>query len=346
MSSPINPAYIGLAISPSDTNEQAHDRSDMYVGWRTTAGAFIVMDGYSNSQSQPQWDTVQNVQISSGSLTGNTLTLTFSRPLIAKEASDISIVQDNLMLGWALGAQNGVVQGNQIEQHASSANARGGAMVNFMTGASEVDSHSSNDPGTQYAITLVFFTLLYSVIQFSYRFFKIYKKDKKDKNDILKPQSGNLSSPLPVKSANDAEFEQYDEKPYNSDFNSTGAYYFRGSVAVLYNEELRSHAGVQVAQQNTANSTKTDTFAGKISKYINFESDSSSEKQFGSPLANTTNKFLNKRVPYTQVAVKDLLVGIFVFLLNIGFAEIWRAKGYSSGEAWGYLAAANSFFVA
>eukprot|EP00475_Leptophrys_vorax_P020115 TRINITY_DN27542_c0_g1_i1.p1 TRINITY_DN27542_c0_g1~~TRINITY_DN27542_c0_g1_i1.p1 ORF type:complete len:736 (-),score=147.42 TRINITY_DN27542_c0_g1_i1:3411-5618(-) len=53
-----------------------------------------------------------------------------------------------------------------------------------------------------------------------------------------------------------------------------------------------------------------------------------------------------KRLPLSQVSLKDALFVMGFMLFNVSFIQFFSRKQFTAGQIWGYLAAANSLFVA
>eukprot|EP00475_Leptophrys_vorax_P041730 TRINITY_DN78775_c0_g1_i1.p1 TRINITY_DN78775_c0_g1~~TRINITY_DN78775_c0_g1_i1.p1 ORF type:complete len:982 (+),score=244.37 TRINITY_DN78775_c0_g1_i1:113-2947(+) len=331
-------SYLALAISPdpSANGLKAHSQSDVYIAYTDTAGNAFVLDAYSNSASGSTgasalvYDTVQNVNLSQPATTVNGVTtIVFWRFLDTGDTAQDKVIKDELAwVGWAVGtgnqAQSGAGYVNAMTIHDLGTAGCNGVEMNLFTG--QVVAAGTLNPGSQLAITSVVFISFYAIVRYGYMAFKVYNSRKALQNAGPKPSA-------PPENDNDL-------------LNATGKFYYQGSVAHAYKNELQEGAqmaAAAAAQTDASTGFQTVDLGGRDSSMVSV---SEPQKQVGSKWSTMGHKITHFRLPRSQISLGDFLLAFAYFLVNIGFAAWWPARGYSAGKIWGYLATANSFFVA
>eukprot|EP00475_Leptophrys_vorax_P031599 TRINITY_DN4790_c0_g1_i1.p1 TRINITY_DN4790_c0_g1~~TRINITY_DN4790_c0_g1_i1.p1 ORF type:complete len:400 (-),score=86.62 TRINITY_DN4790_c0_g1_i1:30-1202(-) len=128
--------YIGVSFG--NVNSISHSSSDTIVGWVTSSGVVNILDAYSNSLTQPVFDTTtQDVVATGGQVTSQGMFITFTRLLQnADTTQDYQFVNNGngTNFGWAysLTAPSGTGSFAAYAQHTKIA--RDNAKLNMFTG--------------------------------------------------------------------------------------------------------------------------------------------------------------------------------------------------------------------
>jgi hypothetical protein len=206
-----------LAIGICDTS--AHVNNDMYVGFIDSAGNVIVLDAFSNAETQPEYDSHQDVSVVSGALSSSgRLSITFSRLADTKDqAQDYVISKDFLKLTWAFGADKPVYNANSpstttYQSHGNGDSDRNIVSVNLFTGDA-IKMNAVLNPD----LILIFVTLSAICLYAFLRYARML---------VIKIRYLIRSMREPM--------DEMIETEENEPVNPSGKLYYRGSVAIQY----------------------------------------------------------------------------------------------------------------
>ncbi|NBP58929.1 hypothetical protein EBU71_20765, partial [bacterium] len=91
--------WVGIGFDKSST---IHRSTDTYLSWVLSSGQGVVLNGYSDTRSQPITDDIQIATVTYASVIQNRLQLTFERPLFSNQSTDYSFIPDEwILMGWA-----------------------------------------------------------------------------------------------------------------------------------------------------------------------------------------------------------------------------------------------------
>eukprot|EP00475_Leptophrys_vorax_P035021 TRINITY_DN5728_c0_g1_i1.p1 TRINITY_DN5728_c0_g1~~TRINITY_DN5728_c0_g1_i1.p1 ORF type:complete len:1218 (+),score=288.28 TRINITY_DN5728_c0_g1_i1:1291-4944(+) len=319
-------AYSSIGFGPAGT--PAHVATDTYMFWMSTAGV-MGTDGFSSTEDTPVADAHQDIMALSGSFNNGILSITFTRKLNTGDSNDFVIGNAFLDLSWAFGP----LSNNFPGYHGLAPNRGDVAEINLITG-SQIAAPFIIDPALQLIIATVGSSILYLLARIVNRTLKLKKR--------LDP--GDAAKFLEVDD-DDARFsaEKYEEAGERG--NPSGAYFFRGSVAVAYQSEADEPPSPS-AISSKPNSKPKIQHLSKDEIDMAFLSTRAPESVPRSAPANLFSKIAKTRVPKTHTAVWDVVLAVLYLLTNALILFAFNHKSFTPGLTWGYVATANCLLVA
>eukprot|EP00475_Leptophrys_vorax_P035025 TRINITY_DN5728_c0_g4_i1.p1 TRINITY_DN5728_c0_g4~~TRINITY_DN5728_c0_g4_i1.p1 ORF type:complete len:675 (-),score=152.69 TRINITY_DN5728_c0_g4_i1:32-2011(-) len=268
------------------------------------------------------------------------LTVQFTRKLSTGDANDYAITNSYIDVSWAFGALSGNVPG----YHGGGANRGDEPQVNLFTGGS-IAAPFSVDPALQLMIGVVGVSFLYFVARVINKILKHFKRmDHSDAKRLLTTSVDDLSMmDVPI------------EEPEEVFGNPSGAYYFRGSVAVPYKskhqkkDETNEVVGLKGSMNDIRSSLNKFNQHHALSQdeiQSAFLSTLAPEKKTDTTVANFYSKVVKARIPKSHIAVGDIMLTIAFLGLNFAILAYFSLPKYVVGLTWGYLATANMLLVA
>jgi predicted ferric reductase len=311
--------------------------NDILVGFIDSAGNARVIDTYSNSIGQPEYDSQQDVQDVKGSLINGELSISFSRAVNTGDSKqDVIIPQSNVVLTWAFGTDSPRFSQDNPSQttfgyHGNGNDVRGGVSVNFFTGESQAVPE-------KIAPDVVLITII-AILLGIYMIIRYLGLIQKRIQSLINPNLG--INAVGIKNESE-ENEIFQEKE-----NPSGEFFYRGSVACIYQDKaitVKSHEEEERRRVSAPirryHKMKKEQGEALLSTKDAAVSSNYSSLTFLSMLANY-------RIPRMHFSALDLLIGVTFCAINLlFFAFLDSFPGLNAGLMWGYLASANSLLVA
>eukprot|EP00475_Leptophrys_vorax_P035023 TRINITY_DN5728_c0_g3_i1.p1 TRINITY_DN5728_c0_g3~~TRINITY_DN5728_c0_g3_i1.p1 ORF type:complete len:1084 (+),score=234.56 TRINITY_DN5728_c0_g3_i1:73-3252(+) len=320
--------YTSIGFGPANT--PAHVATDTYMFWMSSVGV-MGTDGFSSTEDTPIADAHQDIMGLSGSVQNGILSITFTRKLNTGDSMDYVIGNALLDLSWAFGP----LSNNFPGYHGPAPNRGDVSEINLITG-SQVTPPFMIDPALQLIIATVGTSVLFLICRMINRTLKLKKR--------LKP--GDAAKFLEA-DEDDPRFSAETSEGEPEPTNPSGAYFFRGSVAVAY--QAQEDAEAEPLSSSTPGSLKKLSKVKSLSKDeidMAFLSTRAPESVPRSAPINLLSKIATTRVPRTHTAIWDVVVAVLYVLTNLIILFAFNHKYFSRGLIWGYVASANCLLVA
>ncbi|PRP76058.1 ferric reductase-like transmembrane protein [Planoprotostelium fungivorum] len=296
--------WVGIGLNSQNMMQGA----DMMVGW-VDNGNVVLLDQYATGRSLPQNDAdnggANDLTLTGNSSLPNRVSISFSRKLVTQDQHDWKITTDSLYVLYAYGSKFGPGQSYQFHD------VWGSKYVNLMSNTVKPTPSSwIRYPGDALAIIVCGSLLLWGLLRliwFAATFFVFRKTALEDDRRSL------------------LEDSDYDDPSGSSGGESSSINDYRKEKGPIYNG---------LSDEDTRQpSAPAKRLPPRTYRPI----------WTGMPFLNRIYGLFISRIPFTHVAVRQLVLILFYFVLN--YLVLYFQKGQWTAKDVGSLVAANAFLA-